>query len=407
MLWHLADVSLNPDINALPGGGTLQTLTNGLGAWALIAALAGLVIGAAAWALGRARTELPAVTRRSAGRPGLGSGRAAHRRRAADHQLLLPHRRQPALRSGSVLATGCPGLDALNPVCQAGSAASAGFESVLGDISQWVASGAEWLLAQVGDVLTSTTTVDVGAAWFQTHYGAMTALAGVVVLPLLLLSTLQAVLRRDPAQLVRSFLVQLPLALLLGVVAVQIVVLCLAATDAMSDAVAGGTGADVTSLLSGLTTGLAAAAADPTDRQLRAPPPGAARGGGRLRALVGTAHPGGGGLRGRPLPAPGAGHPGLAGGLALVPPPGRDAGRADPVQIRHRRHAEPGGRRSCPRAPRAPATTARASPSVLAGRSAARHRHLRPLCHPADDPRRRGGRGRPSRGPAPARAPAP
>ena len=44
----------------------------------------------------------------------------------------------------------------------------------------------------------------------------------------------------------------------------QIVVLCLAATDAMSDAVAGGTGADVTSLLSGLTTGLAAAAADPT-----------------------------------------------------------------------------------------------------------------------------------------------
>jgi Family of unknown function (DUF6112) len=52
MLWHLADVSLNPSMNALPGGGTLQDLTNGLGAWALIAALAGLLIGAAAWALG-------------------------------------------------------------------------------------------------------------------------------------------------------------------------------------------------------------------------------------------------------------------------------------------------------------------------------------------------------------------
>jgi hypothetical protein len=48
----LADVTLNPSVNALPGGGTLQTLINGLGAWALIAALAGLVIGAAAWALG-------------------------------------------------------------------------------------------------------------------------------------------------------------------------------------------------------------------------------------------------------------------------------------------------------------------------------------------------------------------
>ena len=52
MVWHLADVSLNPSVNSLPGGGTLQDLTNGLGAWALIAALAGLLIGAAAWALG-------------------------------------------------------------------------------------------------------------------------------------------------------------------------------------------------------------------------------------------------------------------------------------------------------------------------------------------------------------------
>ena len=51
-VWHLADVSLNPSLNSLPGGGTLQQLTNGLGAWALIASLVGLVIGAAAWALG-------------------------------------------------------------------------------------------------------------------------------------------------------------------------------------------------------------------------------------------------------------------------------------------------------------------------------------------------------------------
>jgi hypothetical protein len=45
-------VSLNPSLNALPGGGTLQSLVDGLGAWALIAALVGLVFGAAAWALG-------------------------------------------------------------------------------------------------------------------------------------------------------------------------------------------------------------------------------------------------------------------------------------------------------------------------------------------------------------------
>ena len=52
MVVVLADVSLNPSVNSLPGGGTLQELTNGLGVWALIAALAGLLIGAAAWALG-------------------------------------------------------------------------------------------------------------------------------------------------------------------------------------------------------------------------------------------------------------------------------------------------------------------------------------------------------------------
>jgi len=50
-IW-LADVTLTPDPSQLPGGGTLQQLTNGIGGWALILALVGLVIGAAAWALG-------------------------------------------------------------------------------------------------------------------------------------------------------------------------------------------------------------------------------------------------------------------------------------------------------------------------------------------------------------------
>jgi hypothetical protein len=52
--WHarLLDVSLSPDPSNLPGGGTLQQLTNGLGGWALILSLVGLLVGAAAWALG-------------------------------------------------------------------------------------------------------------------------------------------------------------------------------------------------------------------------------------------------------------------------------------------------------------------------------------------------------------------
>jgi len=45
-------VSMNPSASALPGQSTIQQLTNGLGWWALVASLVGLVLGAAAWALG-------------------------------------------------------------------------------------------------------------------------------------------------------------------------------------------------------------------------------------------------------------------------------------------------------------------------------------------------------------------
>lgn len=48
----VSTVTLNPDAGNLPGGALLQQLTDGLGGWALIMALVGLLIGAAAWALG-------------------------------------------------------------------------------------------------------------------------------------------------------------------------------------------------------------------------------------------------------------------------------------------------------------------------------------------------------------------
>ncbi|HTZ09212.1 MAG TPA: DUF6112 family protein [Acidimicrobiales bacterium] len=51
---HLATsgVTLTPDTSNLPGGEVLQQLTDGIGGWALVLALVGLLIGAAAWALG-------------------------------------------------------------------------------------------------------------------------------------------------------------------------------------------------------------------------------------------------------------------------------------------------------------------------------------------------------------------
>lgn len=52
MVRLFSDVSLSPDPSQLPGGSALQSLTNGLGGWALIISLAGLLLGAATWALG-------------------------------------------------------------------------------------------------------------------------------------------------------------------------------------------------------------------------------------------------------------------------------------------------------------------------------------------------------------------
>jgi hypothetical protein len=160
---------------------------------------------------------------------------------------------------------GCPG-GSLNPVCAvAGNAASgiaaAGAGAVLGAVSGWVADGATWLLTQIGGVLSATTTVDVGAGWFRTHFSLMVAVAAVVVLPLLFLSVIQAVYRQSAAMLLRSLLVSLPLAVLLTFVALQLVQMGLKVTDDLSALVASGSGTDLQHVFAGVTGALDAAGA--------------------------------------------------------------------------------------------------------------------------------------------------
>jgi hypothetical protein len=47
-----ADVNLSPTLTDLPGSGALQSIANGIAAWALIGALIALVLGAGLWAVG-------------------------------------------------------------------------------------------------------------------------------------------------------------------------------------------------------------------------------------------------------------------------------------------------------------------------------------------------------------------
>jgi hypothetical protein len=156
------------------------------------------------------------------------------------------------------LASGSSGVAGL-----AGSAVSqvAGFgvDSVLNDLGSWVADGASWLLAQVGTVLGATTGVELDASWFTVHYQTMAELAGVVIVPLLLLGIVQSIYRQDASRLVRSVLVNVPLAVLLTAVAVQLVQLGLSVTDAMSAAVAQSAGLDSGHFMASVTLALTGA----------------------------------------------------------------------------------------------------------------------------------------------------
>jgi hypothetical protein len=141
-----------------------------------------------------------------------------------------------------------------------GSAASSlvgfGANSVLNALGSWVSDGATWLLRQIGSVMSTTTAIDLGASWFTSHYQIMVALAGVVIVPILLLGIMQSIYRQNGSALVRSVLVNVPLSILLTAVAVKLVQLGLAITDAMSAAIAQGAGLDSGHFLASVTVGL-------------------------------------------------------------------------------------------------------------------------------------------------------
>ena len=138
----------------------------------------------------------------------------------------------------------------------AAAAAGVGANSVLDALGGWVSDGATWLLSQIGTVIGDSTGIDLGASWFTAHYQTMAVLAGVVILPLLLLGIIQSIYRQSASMLIRSVVVNVPLAILLTAVAVKLVALGLAVTDAMSSAVSNGSGVDSGDFLSSVTADL-------------------------------------------------------------------------------------------------------------------------------------------------------
>ncbi|HZT65192.1 MAG TPA: hypothetical protein VFA11_05335 [Acidimicrobiales bacterium] len=159
------------------------------------------------------------------------------------------------------MSVGPPGVGAVT-----GGLASFGISQLLSGVAKWVSDGAVWLVGQVGSLVQSSTTPRLDARWFAEHYRAMVAVAAATVLPLLLLCVIHAVVRQEPSLMVRAVAVQLPLAVVLTVVAVQVVQLSLAVVDSMCAAVldAGHPGPGVLANLGkGLATVAAAGGGDP------------------------------------------------------------------------------------------------------------------------------------------------
>jgi hypothetical protein len=119
-------------------------------------------------------------------------------------------------------------------------------------VTSWVADGAAWLVGEAGKLIDATTTPVLSAPWFTGQYRTMAGLAAVFALPLLLLSVLQGVLRRDSALIVRAAFVQLPAAFLLTAGAVVIVGLFVGLTDQMCSTVARSVGSDAKTFFAGV-----------------------------------------------------------------------------------------------------------------------------------------------------------
>lgn len=130
-----------------------------------------------------------------------------------------------------------------------GSGISAVLLSAFDTASQWVASGALWLLGQVGSLMSSSTSVGLGTSWFEAHESVMATMAAAVVLPMAFVGLIQAVYRQNASGLARSFLVHLPLAMLLTGVSVELVRLSLSVTDELSDKVLQAGGVDTEHLV--------------------------------------------------------------------------------------------------------------------------------------------------------------
>ena len=123
--------------------------------------------------------------------------------------------------------------------------------SIMDQLTTWVAEAAVSLIGRIVSFMESSTTPRLTSEWFSDRYELMMGLGLLVLLPLLLIAAIRALLHQDMGQLLRSFFLYVPVAILVTFVAIHLTQMLLAITDDLSTAVSESVGGDATKFLEG------------------------------------------------------------------------------------------------------------------------------------------------------------
>lgn len=121
-------------------------------------------------------------------------------------------------------------------------AVAAASSSVFDAASSAVAESAAYFVGRLGDLVTATTTVDVGAAWFLRQYALMFGLSAFLTLGLLILSVLKEVTRGQWSAALRAGTVYYLAAVMASAFAPAVVYLLLQVSDGLCAALVAGSG---------------------------------------------------------------------------------------------------------------------------------------------------------------------
>ncbi len=130
-----------------------------------------------------------------------------------------------------------------------GGAVQFGADQAVVAVTKWVAAGATSLIGEIAKGLNDTAKPNLTQDWFLSHYKTMAAIGAVLMLPLLLASFLQGVIRQDVTQMLKSAFLYVPLAIFVTGIAVTVTGWALDASDGMTQLVAQGMDKDLVTFL--------------------------------------------------------------------------------------------------------------------------------------------------------------